>query len=684
MTVRHRVARTVAALVVAASGLAWSPVGAAAGPVVHAQQQPRITMVAQPLSVEAGGTATFVVHVDGQVPDGATVTVISYRRARTRGEVREAIDRGVEGQPLDIVEYELALLPLQDGNVVLNVPTQVSREAVEPLYLRDAGLYPISIQIRVDDEPVASMLTFLERLGDTPPAAVVHTAVGLSVDAAPTLLPNGTTRVTDETRAAIDRLLEILELHTAVPITVTIRPELLDGLSRSGLSADTTRLERLGAALRSGHQLLASTYVAMDPARAIADDLGIEFTEQLRKGEDAVRETLGLTVDRITWLLRDPIGTEGTDLLRLFGVKQIVAASTIRDDLPPRDGAIGAVSGSDGVVLPALVGDLVVQARLAQPGVDPVLSGHHVLADLLAMSIEAETVADDEGDPVRPLGVFIDLGSVGDVADATLDAVLSSLDDSARLAAGTAADTIETLDVETPRSLVDRFPMKPVAAGDTELAVTLTRLRDAVISTATMLPDDDVRAERWAELTDVFVADNLTPTERAAYTRQLDGEIGELRSCVTVVTSSRVQLGGRESRVPVTLVNECDTPLTVRVRLNGPKLELREPDQLETVIDRTQLEIPVAARTNGIFPVEVELLTPGGEPPVQLRPPNEFTVQASALTGLGQVVSGALVLVLVTWWVQHVRIRRRRSRAEQAAAHVGGHPAARADAGPIT
>ncbi len=333
-----RFARLLIGCVVAASGVVGPALGATASPMpaAAAEDSPSLTLVSQPLSVASGGTASFVLRVTGPVPEGATIAATSYRRARTRGDVREAIDRGVEGSPLDIVEYDLAALPRQNGAVVLDVPTQISREAVGPLYLGAAGLYPLSIEIRVDDEVIASLLTFIERLADTPPAAIVNTAVGLSVDAPPTLLPNGTTRISDETRSSLDRLLELLELHTTVPITVTIRPELLDGLSRSGLAADTTRLQRLGAALRGPHQLLASTYVAMDPAGAIADDLGIEFTEQLRRGEDAVRDALGLTVDRITWMLHDPIGTEGADLLRLFGVKQFLAASSVRDDLPPR------------------------------------------------------------------------------------------------------------------------------------------------------------------------------------------------------------------------------------------------------------------------------------------------------------------------------------------------------------
>ncbi|MEZ5256653.1 MAG: hypothetical protein R2705_07125 [Ilumatobacteraceae bacterium] len=50
-----------------------------------------------------------------------------------------------------------------------------------------------------------------------------------------------------------------------------------------------------------------------------------------------------------------------------------------------------------------------------------------------------------------------------------------------------------------------------------------------------------------------------------------------------------------------------------------------------------------------------------------------FTVRATALTGLGQVVSGALVVVLITRWLQHWRSRRRTRRTAQAAAH-DAHP----------
>ena len=37
-----------------------------------------------------------------------------------------------------------------------------------------------------------------------------------------------------------------------------------------------------------------------------------------------------------------------------------------------------------------------------------------------------------------------------------------------------------------------------------------------------------------------------------------------------------------------------------------------------------------------------------------------LTARVSALTGLGQVLTGGFILVLLTWWFTHWRSRRRR------------------------
>jgi hypothetical protein len=70
----------------------------------------------------------------------------------------------------------------------------------------------------------------------------------------------------------------------------------------------------------------------------------------------------------------------------------------------------------------------------------------------------------------------------------------------------------------------------------------------------------------------------------------------------------------------------------------------------------TSVIVPVRARANGTSPVTVEILTPLDQPVTE---PVVLTSRVNALTGLGQVLTGGLVIVLLTWWLAHFRSRRR-------------------------
>ena len=84
------------------------------------------------------------------------------------------------------------------------------------------------------------------------------------------------------------------------------------------------------------------------------------------------------------------------------------------------------------------------------------------------------------------------------------------------------------------------------------------------------------------------------------------------------------------------------------------------------------VDIPVEARSNGVFPVLVEILTPAGNPVTQ---PVELTARVSTLTGLGRVFTFGAVLVLATWWFTYFRRRRAQRRADDIAQATGRHPA---------
>ena len=69
--------------------------------------------------------------------------------------------------------------------------------------------------------------------------------------------------------------------------------------------------------------------------------------------------------------------------------------------------------------------------------------------------------------------------------------------------------------------------------------------------------------------------------------------------------------------------------------------------------------------------MSLEVFTPLGD--VHLAPPVPLTASVNALSGLGNLVTGAALLVLLTWWGRHVRtVRRRRRTAAAAERHPVG------------
>jgi hypothetical protein len=78
--------------------------------------------------------------------------------------------------------------------------------------------------------------------------------------------------------------------------------------------------------------------------------------------------------------------------------------------------------------------------------------------------------------------------------------------------------------------------------------------------------------------------------------------------------------------------------------------------------------VDVVARANGRFPVDVSFTSPDGVH--KIGQTIRVGARVTAISGLGQLVSGAAVLILATWWVAHWRARKRRDAVEK-------HPAIR-------
>ena len=124
---------------------------------------------------------------------------------------------------------------------------------------------------------------------------------------------------------------------------------------------------------------------------------------------------------------------------------------------------------------------------------------------------------------------------------------------------------------------------------------------------------------------------------------------------------------------PATRKLGSDTPITVRVHLSSSKLVFPDGDIVKELAPMSFTEVPikVEARTRGVSPVTLTVLTPAGD---QLAVPVQLSAEVNALSGFGNLVTGAFLLVVLTWWVRHLRQnRRRRAAAVAAQRHPGGN-----------
>jgi len=196
-------------------------------------------------------------------------------------------------------------------------------------------------------------------------------------------------------------------------------------------------------------------------------------------------------------------------------------------------------------------------------------------------------------------------------------------------------------------------------------------------STSSMLPSDDERIAEWSRLVGVVPTSALTDAQAARIGADLRRQYQAVRSSVELPAGFSFNLTGRSTTVPVTLRNNADIPLTVTVRMSSSKLLFPGGDQTVTLPPESfhEVRIPIVTRSNGRFPVSLEVFTPLGGVPI--APPVPLTASVNAFNGLGNLVTGAALLVVLSWWLRHIRRGRRSRGAADAATR---HPVARTDA----
>jgi hypothetical protein len=574
--------------------------------------------------------------------------------------------------------------------LMLRIPTESADRTSAALQMAQAGIHPIVIELRIGTRRY-STTTFVNRLpapGEPGTGEGRSMSVGLIIGQTtpPSIDSTATVQAGRAEIAELGRLADALAAADASPASVGLDPATLPpravGVEPSTLAALSTEVPELAARLApliAAGDVIARPRLPLDPgAAAGVDAAGAAeplYTRWLREGEDLLDQLLPSTVvDRSIEVVDRPLSDAGAVLRRNLGTRMLVMPFDVFTATEGNTGLftdttqLVTVGLSDGSTLPTAVIDPYIGERLDGGAGTPLATSIDVVADLVVMAQEIR----ESGGVVSRHGMVLGLSDLG-VPDPTLLGNLTGL-----LLTTPGLRLIDPSDIGSvvDRWLIDGRPVQltlPTSPSVdlTERFALIDRVTADVDAYSSMLADDDATAARWRSVLDTLPTTAIDDQQAADMAAVLDADFVAYRDAVRV-DASDFTLTGRSSQVRFAVENTSDTPLTVRVSLSSPKIRFPQGDRTETLAPGTVTDVTVdaVALSNGTSSVFLRVYTPNAD--VSLVPEVVLTARVTSFAGAGQLVTGAALLLVLTWWVRHWREARRKQLAAQ---NIGRHPA---------
>jgi hypothetical protein len=646
----------------------------------HAEAAPNdLQIVAQSFNIAADGSLTATVALPATLADTdlstALFAVTVYQRVNKREDL-SAIINGALPRPDDTV----AITPLccradLPGQYNISIPLETSEVRPDALSIPRTGLYPATIAVQREGRIVSTVLTFIHRLPaadeadtDDDPMSV---AVAIGTHSEVHLDSKGTVSVDpSSTIAEMTSLADTLDALDAnkIPATVRVAPAVLKALQQ----LDPALFSRLIASLQF-HQVVAEPQWPIDPSQAAAAGQDALYTSWLRDGQDGLNG-LGLgpaIISRSTILVDQPTSAQGATLRRNLGAGLMAMTPQLYDTLTGSikvfsdfKGELIAATLPNGTSFDVAVVDHAISQLLVKPLATTELTRIYAVAHLLALRQGIEIA----GASLPRHAVLIatpDLGVPGASA-------LGPISDLIAATPGLAAVTLDDVALRTDRLLIDgeERPVTLPATGGSALETRIfeqATLNNEIDAVASMLPADSDRPHGWHDLANLLPTTALDDANAESLVANVRAELNDVRAAVQVPAAYTVNLPGRSSTVRVRFVNNSDVPLLIKVQLSSPsgKLVFDNAPQPVLLPPGTPVNIPinVEARSNGTSGVSLDVFTPND---VRLAETVPLKFRVNAL-GVGNVITITLILLVVLWWLEHMRSARHRRRQRERA-----------------
>ena len=412
--------------------------------------------------------------------------------------------------------------------------------------------------------------------------------------------------------------------------------------------------------------MIAEPQWPLDPSAAAAAGQDSLYTSWLRSGEDSLAALIQTPISGSTIFVDQPISAEGATLRRNLGDALMVMTPQIYDGL---DGTIKVFSDFTGELIAAqlpnetafdaAVVDHTISDLLVHPLPTTEQTRIYAVAHLLALRQGLET----DGDIPQRHAVVIATPDLG-VPDAGLIGSIASL---IAETPGLTAATLDDVSLHTDRLFIngeERPVTLPSVDGKAlgKRIFTQAAVNNEIDGVASMLPATDERPAAWRSLADLVPTSALAENDAQLMATDVRAELDAIRAAVQVPAPYTISLPGRRSTVRVRFVNNSDVPLAIKAQLTSPSGKLVFTSDPQPVVlapfTPTEIEFEVEARSNGTSGVSLDVFTPND---VRLAPTVPLKFRVNAL-GVGNVLTATLFALVLLWWLQHMRLVRRKRR----------------------
>ncbi|MFM2070216.1 MAG: hypothetical protein RLZZ623_479 [Actinomycetota bacterium] len=622
-------------------------------------------------------------------PADMTVEITSYGELVERASFARAL-AGNLGPSADTIDVSLDPL-LADPNlaqptpdtITVTVPTESSRRSARALQFADPGVHPVVVDIRSAGRVIAESTTFIHRLRiNGTPTDQLSVGLLLGPTTTPEVAIDGSVVVNSDGLAEYARLADSLEsidaaataagVDTVPPRTVRVEPAILQAVHHQ----DPALARRLDSALARS-AMVAMPRLPLDPSGAAAAQRDEQYTQLLRQGEDIVRELAPQTrVDRSMFIVDGAHTDAAITLRRDLGSRLLVMPFDTYTETTGNSGKLTDTTQllttmlDDGSSLPTAVIDPYLDHALDPGAVAPFQGAVNIVAELLVLGTGIER----DGLVISSHGLVLANSTLG-VPDAALLGNLTRLlltTDGVRLVE--VADFASTIDAW----LVDGHPVELSlpATTDVDLVPRFTlidQVAESIFAYASIVPDNDPRVARWGTVLDALPSTVVSDADAQLMASQLDKEFTDIRGCVVAPAPFSFTLTGRNNTFQFKMQNRCTTDVRVRLRLNSAKLAFPDGDQLVTLAANgdTTVQVRADALSNGKSSVFLRVYSPASDD-VVVVPEVPLTARVNSLAGLGQLLTGAGLLLIVSWWAHNWRRSRRKLLTSR---NVSRHPA---------